>query len=590
VTTPRLVEPFETDDPADRRFALGMTGVLGHFNAAGVLEASDVHTAARIRALADEPDDEAALALAFVVRQLRHGSICLDLGALTADPLPDGLTWPSVGWAERIADSRLGSAGVLRVEGDRAYLDRYWREECQVRDDLVARLALTPPAADEATLAALAPVLFPAGYAEQRAAALAAARRWTTVVTGGPGTGKTTAVAGLLALLADGSERPLRIALTAPTGKAAARLQEAVGEALRSDHLSAHASRVGQPAAQTLHRLLGWKRGSRNRFRHDRHNRLPHDVIVVDETSMVSLTMMARLMEAVRSDCRLVLVGDHHQLASVEAGAVLADLVEGLAARDADSVAALVTNHRFGPEITALAGAVNDGDGDLAVELLRAGAPHVELLDPHDPETLALLRTRLVDHAVALRAAALTGDGGAAVAALDAHRMLCAHRDGPWGVSHWNHLVERGLADHTGLPIGGGWGQEWYAGRPLLLTSNDYGLDLFNGDTGVVVADEEGVHAAIARPGGPRHLATSRLTDVETMHAMTVHKSQGSQAHTVTVLLPPDDSPLLTRELFYTAITRAEQKVTVVATADAVRTAVSRPAQRASGLAARLSS
>jgi exodeoxyribonuclease V alpha subunit len=251
-------------------------------------------------------------------------------------------------------------------------------------------------------------------------------------------------------------------------------------------------------------------------------------------------------------------------------------------------VAGLVTNHRFGPEITAVAEAVNAGDGDLAVELLQAGDGAVELLDPEDPATLTRLRERLVDHAVSLREAALAGDAGRAVATLDAHRLLCAHRDGPWGVSHWNRLVERGLADHTGLPIGGGWGQEWYAGRPLLLTSNDYGLDLFNGDTGVVVADGEGVHAAIARPGGPRELATSRLTDVETMHAMTVHKSQGSQARTVTVLLPPDDSPLLTRELLYTAITRAERTVTVVATAAAVRRAVGRPAQRASGLAARL--
>jgi exodeoxyribonuclease V alpha subunit len=165
---------------------------------------------------------------------------------------------------------------------------------------------------------------------------------------------------------------------------------------------------------------------------------------------------------------------------------------------------------------------------------------------------------------------------------------LCAHRDGPWGVGHWNRLVERALAEHTGLPIGGGWGQEWYAGRPVLLTSNDYGLDLFNGDTGVVVATPDGVRAAIATPGGARDLATSRLTDVETMHAMTVHKSQGSQAAEVTVLLPPDDSRLLTRELFYTALTRAERKVTVVATPDAVRLAIGRPAQRASGLASRL--
>ena len=140
-----------------------------------------------------------------------------------------------------------------------------------------------------------------------------------------------------------------------------------------------------------------------------------------------------------------------------------------------------------------------------------------------------------------------------------------------------------------GCPIGGGWGQEWYAGRPLLLTSNDYGLDLFNGDTGVVVADGAGVHAAIARPADTSDLATSRLTDVETMHAMTVHKSQGGQAHTSRCCCHPTTRPLLTRELFYTALTRAEQKVTVVATDDAVRTAVWRPARRASGLAARLS-
>jgi exodeoxyribonuclease V alpha subunit len=436
---------------------------------------------------------------------------------------------------------------VLRVEGSLAYLDRYWREECQVRDDLLARLDLTPPPVDEARLAALAPRLFPPGYDEQRDAATAAARQWTTVLTGGPGTGKTTAVAGLLALLADQSDRPLRIALTAPTGKAAARLQEAVRTALAEPHFTGHAAVVGEPKAQTLHRLLGWKRGSRNRFRHDRHDRLPHDVIVVDETSMVSLTMMARLMEAVRSDCRLVLVGDPHQLASVEAGAVLADLVDGLARREPASVASLRTSHRFGRQINDLAEAVRRDLPEQALEILAAGGDHLELLHPDDPTTLASLRARLVAHALALRAAAASGDPAHAVAVLDQHRLLCAHRDGPWGVGHWNRAVERGLADHTGLPIGGGWGQEWYAGRPLLLTSNDYGLELFNGDTGVVVADGDGVRAAIATPHGPRLLATSRLTDVETLHAMTVHKSQGSQASEVTVLLPPDASPLLTR-------------------------------------------
>ena len=583
-----MIEPFETDDPRDRRCALGVTGVLGRFNAAGVIEAADAHTARRIQILAREPDDDVALAVALTVRSLRHGSVCLDLGELVTEALPPGLSWPAAGWADRVRSSRLAEAGVLRAEGTVTYLDRYWREECQVRDDLAARLALVPPMVDDARLEALAPVLFRPGYDEQRAAAVAAARQWTTVLTGGPGTGKTTAVAGLLALLADQSDRRLRIALTAPTGKAAARLQEAVRTALAEPHFAEHAAGVGDPTAQALHRLLGWKRGSRNRFRHDRRNRLPHDVIVVDETSMVSLTMMARLVEAVRTDCRVILVGDPDQLASVEAGAVLADLVDGLTRREATTVSSLRESHRFGRQINDLAEAVRDGDADRALDLLVAGGAHLELVDPDDPATLPALRARLVAHALRLRRAATSGDSRSAVEVLDEHRLLCAHRDGPWGVGHWNRAVERGLAEHTGLPIGGGWGQEWYAGRPVLLTSNDYGLELFNGDTGVVVADGDGIRAAIATPHGPRLLSTSRLTDVDTMHALTVHKSQGSQATEVTVLLPPDDSPLLTRELFYTALTRAEEKVTVVATHDAVRLAVGRAAHRASGLADRL--
>jgi exodeoxyribonuclease V alpha subunit len=581
-----VIEPFETDDPRDRRYALGVSGLLGRFNAAGVVEASDVHAAHRIQALAREPDDEVALAVALAVRSLRHGSVCLELAGPTREPLPHGLVWPGGAWLDRVATSAVARSGVVRVEDGVLYLDRYWREECQVRDDLVARLSLPPPLVDLRRLEALATTFFDEEYVEQRLAAMAAARQWTTVLTGGPGTGKTTAVAGLLALLADQADRPLRIALTAPTGKASARLQEAVRTALAGPAFDDHRGAVGQPAARTLHRLLGWKRGSRNRFRHDRRNRLPHDVIVVDETSMVSLTMMARLVEAVRSDCRLVFVGDPDQLASVEAGAVLADLVDGLGRRGAGVVSALQTSHRFGPEIGGLAAAVRGGDADRVLDLLATGGDHVELLDASDPAVLARLRERLARHAIGLREAAASGDAAEAIAILDQHRLLCAHRDGPWGVGHWNRLVERSLAEHTGLPIGAG--QEWYAGRPILLTSNDYGLDLFNGDTGVVVATGDGVRAAIAMPGSHRDLATSRLTDVETMHAMTVHKSQGSQAEEVTVLLPPDDSRLLTRELLYTAVTRAQRKVTVVATSDAVRLAVQRPAQRASGLAGRL--
>lgn len=585
-----VLERWESEDPHDARLALGAVGLLRAFNAAGVLTAADVHVAARTAALVAEEADDVRLAAALAVRAARLGSVCVDLADLTVDA---SLPWPAGGpgpWLDRVAASRLAEAGVVRVEGGLLYLDRYHREEGQVRDDLLARLAATPPAVDEARLRADAERLFPgAGYAEQRAAALAAAGQWTTVLTGGPGTGKTTTVAGLLALLGDAHDQsgeggaPLRIALTAPTGKAAARLQEAVAQAAQDGTRfgDADRERLSRLQAGTLHRLLGWRPGSSTRFRHHRGNRLPHDVVVVDETSMVSLTMMARLLEAVRPDARLVLVGDPHQLASVEAGAMLSDLVTGLAERAPSAVAALRTTHRFGEAIGALAEALRVGDADRVLDLLAGGGP-LELVDPEDAGAMAALQDELVTHALAVRSAALGGDVATAVAAADAHRLLCAHRDGPWGVSHWNRQVERWLGEATGSYL-----PEWYAGRPVLVTANDYGLGLFNGDTGVTVQSGESLSVVIAGASLTTY-APSRLADVETVHAMTVHKSQGSQAGAVTVLLPPEDSPLLTRELFYTAVTRAQERVRVVGTPASVRAAVARRALRATGLVPRL--
>jgi exodeoxyribonuclease V alpha subunit len=581
-----MTELFETDDPHDRRLVRDVTGLLGAFNAAGLLEAADVHVARRLCSVVGEADETVALALGVAVRAVRHGSVCVDLAALAAS-LPD-LPWPPpAGWLDRVAASAVAAASVVRVEHDLLYLDRYWREEGQVRDDLIARAAHPPPVVDAGMLDAASQRIFPDdGYAEQGAAARAAATQWTTVLTGGPGTGKTTTVAGLLALLAEQSATPLRIALTAPTGKAAARLQEAVATAT-AGLAPEDRHRLGPLTAQTLHRLLGWRPDSRTRFRHHRGNRLPHDVVVVDETSMVSLTMMARLVESVRPEARLLLVGDPDQLTSVEAGAVLSDLVTGLTARDPRAVAALRTSHRFGARIGALAEALRDGEADRVLEMLRAGGPEIELIDPDDAAATERVRRVVLGHALDVRTAALAGDAEAAVAALDRHRLLCAHRTGPYGVQHWNRLVERWLGDETGTPIA--WGPEWYPGRPLLVTANDYGLGLFNGDTGVVVRQaDESVRAVIAGVGVHQVFATSRLGEVETMHAMTVHKSQGSQADAVTVLLPPEDSPLLTRELFYTAVTRAQSRVRVVGTEAAVRAAVSTRAQRATGLRQRL--
>jgi exodeoxyribonuclease V alpha subunit len=389
----------------------------------------------------------------------------------------------------------------------------------------------------------------------------------------------------MLALLAEqaeltGTARP-RIALAAPTGKAAARLQEAVQ--LEVDMLdTAGQQRLTGLHATTLHRLLGSRPDNSSRFRHHRDNRLPHDVIVVDETSMVSLTMMARLLEAIRPDTRLVLVGDPDQLASVEAGAVLADMVDGLGARGDTEIAALRSSHRFGKSIGRLAEAIRVGDTNRVVEALRQGGDHIEWIDTGDPAEQ--LRKVLVPHALRLRQAAVLGDTGAALATLDEHRMLCAHRRGPSGAEHWNRQVERWLTEATGEPI---W-SSWYVGRPVLVTANDYGLGLYNGDTGVTVLHNGVLRAVVAAADEPLEFATTRLADVDTMHAMTIHKSQGSQAAEVTVLLPPEESRLLTRELLYTAVTRAKTKVRVVGSAAELRAAINRRAVRATGLRHRL--
>ena len=587
------IDARSIEDPRDRRLALRAEGLLATFNRADVLGAADVHVARRLGAMTGEGDEQVLLATALAVRAVRQGSTCVDLATVADLPLEDdpGLPWPDVpAWQASVGRSPLVGERVLRVDNGLLYLDRYWREEVQVCDDLLARLARPAPQVDTAALDAGVLRVFPAaGYDEQRTAARAAAERWTTVLTGGPGTGKTTTVAGLLALLAEqaelesGGARRLRIALTAPTGKASARLQESVDAETRALP-AADRARLGELKASTLHRLLGWRPDSSTRFRHDRGNRLPHDVVVVDETSMVSLTMMARLLEAVRADARLVLVGDPGQLASVEAGAVLADLVDGFGRRDVSPVAALTTAHRFGGGIAELATALRGDDADRVVEVLRSGGD-VELVDPADERAMAAFRATVTEAALAVRLAAEAGDAEAAVAALDRHRLLCAHREGPYGVTGWNRQVERLVADRTGVTLY----DEWYAGRPVLVTANDYGQGLYNGDLGVTVRLVDGrLRVVVPGADGLKEFATTRMAGVQTVHAMTVHKSQGSQAREVSVVMPPDDSPLLTHELFYTAVTRAQDKVRVIGTEESVRAAVARTVQRASGLARRL--
>ncbi|WP_166083602.1 exodeoxyribonuclease V subunit alpha [Nocardioides sp. HDW12B] len=602
------VEPFE--DPRDPRVARGAAGVLHDFNASGVLEAADVHVAQRLGRLGQEADESVLLAVALTVRAVRSGSVCLDLG--TAPDIAPGAAWPeATSWAEAVARSPLVASDVVRVDDGLVYLDRYWGEEQQVVADLAARSAAPPPPPADAVLADALAAYFPDdAYADQRAAAAKAATHGTSVITGGPGTGKTSTVARLLGVLlrahaaSDDSGRPLRIALAAPTGKAAARMVQAVRESTgqrgfprEDDADRAAVATIAALQASTLHRLLGWTPNS-TRFRHHRGNRLPYDVVVVDETSMLSLTMMARLVEAVRPSARLVLVGDADQLASVDAGAVLKDLVDGyggatpvgsteaLEAVEAPGpVAQLSHTRRFGERIGALALAIRDGDVDTVLAELRAGSAEVAWLGAGDSGGDELLRL-LADRAVALHEAAGSGDAERALVELERHRLLCAHREGPFGVARWNRTVERLLLEATGRD----WLPEWYLGRPFVVNANDYGLRLWNGDTGVVCRTGPDLVAVIGdgdRTDG-RALPTSRLAEVSTAHAMTVHRSQGSQFDEVTVVLPEEDSRILTRELLYTAVTRAKSRVRVVGSEDAVRAAVTRRAQRATGLARHL--
>ena len=559
-----------TADAYDARLALGApAGLLREFNAIGVLSAADVHVAARLGEKAGEADDSVLLACALAVRAPRIGHVHVDLATIretaavesTDEPVDlSALPWPDPGeWVGRVATSPLVSHGPLHLDASWLYLDRYWCLERRLAEDLLALNGATdakgadPPPSDE----------------QERAAQLALRRR-LTIVAGGPGTGKTTTVARILARLYEQGGDP-HVALAAPTGKAQARLQEAVrAEAERMDVDPGVRERILAIEARTLHRLLGQWPGS-GRSRHHRGLRLPHDVVIVDECSMVSLSQMARLAEAIRPDARLILVGDPGQLASVEAGAVLGDIVGAATGPLGDGIVVLEHVHRFKGAIATLAEAIHAGDADAAMAVLSAGHADVVWLADEEPD----LRAEAASAARAVHEAAAAGDAAAALHALGAFRILCAHRR---EVAAWTERIEQWLEVDTL--------DRDYVGRPLLVTANDYELRLFNGDAGVIVADGERNLAAFERDV---RVSPTRLGAVETAYAMTIHKSQGSQFRTAAVLLPEPTARILTRELLYTAATRAQEKLILAGSEEAIRAAIGRPIARASGLSARLS-
>lgn len=563
----------------------------------------------------DPGASEGVLAAAALCCQvLGNGDVCLLLARWAGQrPWGDSYALPALAdWRAQLAASALvgapGDFTPLILDGERLYLARYQAYEAQLAAQLLSRAA-DQPAVDEVQLSDSLQRLFANNVQQpdwQRLAAAQAVRKRVAVISGGPGTGKTTTVVRLLAALLEqpGGER-LAIGLAAPTGKAAARMAEAIRNAKASLPVS-EAIKVALPEqARTLHRLLG-SRGDRPQVRHTAANPLALDVLVVDEASMVDLAMMAKLLDALPANGRLILLGDKDQLCAVEAGAVFAELCDGRgfnasAAADlqrltgqsvpveaptsmlGDAVVLLSHSHRFAGDsgIGELARRINGGDARGTLSLLQEGRSDLHWQSAPTPTALL---TRIEQGYEGYLQAARAGEPAAAFAAFNQFRVLTAQREGAFGVSGLNEALEARYKRRFKLAER----ERWYAGRAVMVQSNDYALGLFNGDIGICLQTELGLRVLFESEEGFRSFTTARLPSHETALAMTVHKSQGSEFSEVLLVLPEQPSPLLSRSLFYTGITRAKHKVEIWALAPRISEAVNTKAERAAGLALRL--
>lgn len=652
--------------------AAALHGLFARWLARGWLRALDVRFAEWLERKAPAAHPLLLFLAALVSHQLGRGHSCLDLEALWRDPetvlgLPldgarseaeaDGPAHWLAGYSLADALAALAHADLVGAGeggsplvrcGSRLYLRRYWRHERTVARAIASRVAHAEPGGPETLVREVLDTLFPHAQAidwQKLACALALRHRFA-LITGGPGTGKTTTVVRLLVLLqalslAAPAPRPLRIGLAAPTGKAAARLALAIARAVddlpRAGPLNDARVYAAVPRqALTLHRLLGY-RADAAEFRHHAGRPLAFDVLVIDEASMVDLELMAALLDALPKHARLILLGDKDQLASVEAGALLGELAQRAEAGhyrpelahwlervcgmrppetciDAagqpldQAVVMLRVSRRFGEKsaIGCLARAVNAGDAQAAEHILLARNEEVQWHAGAAEAANARLRAAVLAdegdwpgyraYLQCMRAhrPGQTADQAQfsawARAVLEAHarfQVLCALRQGAWGVAGLNARIAEWL--HAAGLIEACEG--WYAGRPVMVTRNEYALGLMNGDIGLALPFPEssgwGLRVAFpAEEGGVRWLRPARLTHVETVYALTVHKSQGSEFDHVALVLPEAMGPLLGRELIYTGITRARARLSVIAPGgmDVLRAAIERVMPRASGL------
>jgi len=591
----------------------------------------DYHFALFIARLAKKHNYEAALAAALVSSRTSAGNICIDLDEYADKPLPittgektrHAFICPTLSdWSKCLLKSGVvgqnaGNSPLVLDKNGRLYLRRYWEYENSIIRFVQQRAAMTVQDLNYSTLAEDIKRLFQPHSHEvdwQKIAAVAAVTKPFCVISGGPGTGKTSTVAKILSLLAgqNNSSRQLRILLGAPTGKAASRLQEAIS-------IPEITLKGLEPLqASTLHRMLGYIPNSPY-FRHNGDNPLAADVVVIDEASMVDLPLMAKLMQALPAATRLILLGDHHQLASVQPGSVLGDICRSdimstfssefrqqipelsdnslqspsqfKAAGPStlqDSFVELIQSYRFPSDsgIARLSRAVKEGNGESALDiLLDKENSSVSWSDlPPAPELSKKVRNWPMITQFASMQQAL--EPASCFSVLDSFRILCALRIGPYGMEKINDILEQQFAQQVSaqpgqsnivLPV-----------RPIMVTENDYNLQLFNGDVGIIQSPPDSQQSLRVffrdNSGTLRNIAPALLPAHETVFAMTVHKSQGSEFDTVLLILPDRDSPLLTRELLYTAITRARKKVEIWGKKEIFRSAVKRQIKRTSGL------
>ncbi len=623
-----------------------MIALYEQATALGALRALDVQFA---RMVAGE-DPAMMLAAACLSAEAGRGHVCLRLSELQPDTLfegrfpalarglwlaagePDEAMWLAV-LEQHPAISDGSQPTPLVLQQQRLYLQRMWQDEGQVaaffiNDKSNPLLAMDEPnnqlAVDEPRLRAVLDSLFgPAKTGEvnwQKVAAAVAVTRRISIISGGPGTGKTTTVARLLAALVQlQSDRRLRIQLAAPTGKAAARLTESLGQASQQLDLTEEERAQFPDEASTLHRLLGAQPNSQ-RMRYHQGNPLHLDVLVVDEASMVDLPMMARLIAALPEQARVVFLGDRDQLASVEAGAVLGDIcrfaeqgysparaaqlerltgcqVEGVElehpASVRDSLCLLRKSYRFDANsgIGILAAAVNAGDSPSARRILSRDLADVGSFPLNETDDFkALLEACVAGYRPYLEAVAANAQPANILKAFSHFQVLCALREGPFGLSGLNERIEQSL-QRSGLirrPVA--LGGRWYAGRPVMISRNDSALGLFNGDIGIALRNELGeLRVYFQLPDGQiKSVQPSRLPVHDTAYAMTVHKSQGSEFDHTLLVLPNHFLPVLTRELVYTAITRAKRQLSLYSSEKVLGLAIRTPTQRRSGLVERL--